>query len=166
MVHRAALAVVLATVAACASAPPPDDPYSRTQLLKEPAVELVYPGATRGSPISSERERTLTGVNPASAGYNFHTSADPRAVGAFYDAELTRLGWLRDLVPVLSGGEDSAVPYGWCKPGMYFRLAFRVSGNAAPLGTYTARVVASRDPCPLDLGTPRITPPTAPPRSP
>lgn len=153
MVHRAALALVLSLVAGCSSAPPADDPYSRTQLLKDPAVELVYPGATRLEPSGRERQRTLEGAEiPAAAGYRFRTTADRAALGAFYDAELTRLGWLPSRPPILGTGEESAVHQGWCKPGMIFRLAFKLNSVPAEGGRYfTAEVVASRYPCPDPL---------------
>lgn len=153
MVHRAALALVLGIVAGCSSAPPADDPYSRTQLLKDPAVEILYPGATRLRPSGSERQRTLEGGEiPATAGYIFRMAADRAALGAFYDAELTRLAWLPSRPPILGTGEESVVHQGWCKPGMIFRLAFQLNSLPPEGGRYyTAEVVASRNPCPYPL---------------
>lgn len=166
VVHRAALTLLLGLAVACSSSATPAGAASHADLVKEPAVELVYPGATRGGGFGGDWSRTLTAENPAWAGYAFTTTDDPKAVVAYYDTELTRLGWLHTRPPILASNELHYATTGWCKPGMYFRLAFRDPEGIPPPRTYSAMTVATRQPCPDPLGSPRVTAPTAPPRSP
>lgn len=106
---------------------------------------------------------TIEGPRNAFHGAIFGTQASQEEVSAFYDDELTRLGWQRDTYQVFaSTGELEA--WGWCKPRMRFRLAIKKPGNFEEsfyqgktfATVFDARLIG-RDPdvaCPVSYGAP------------
>jgi len=97
------------------------DPASQ---LRMPATDLLGQGG---------KDRTLTPDGPSMAFYGgvFGTQASKEEVLAFYERELTKLGWTRYNRGVNQSTTDLRVD-GWCKPRVTFRLAIVDQDRFAP----------------------------------
>lgn len=119
--------VLLLVGASCINAKsPPDDPHNPylplAALKAEEASRLRLPGAEVLRRVGGERFNNITGPQGSFTGAVYGTQATQAEVFAFYERELTRLGWVADYKPGVGTGE---LPNGrgWCKPRMYYRLA-------------------------------------------
>lgn len=169
MVHRAPLASHIAVLvgatllAACSGAPfglPPEpsrtSPYPSLASLKaEAAADLAMPGATLIRNVGLEGFMNITGWEPAFYGHVCGTQRNSDEVFAFYERELVRLGWKPDSPPILSSGELDG--WGWCKSGLFYRLAIFDPKNYDRAGisdrgrfavVYDARLQGTRESCP------------------
>lgn len=118
--------VLLLVGASCINAKsPPDDPHNPylplAALKAEEASRLQLPDAEVLRRVGGERFNNVTGPESAFTGAVYGTQATQAQVFAFYERELTRLGWLADGRSSMGSGE---LPGGrrWCKPRMLFRL--------------------------------------------
>ena len=125
-IPRLCLAVVLLVGASCINAKsPPDDPHNPylplAALEAEEASRLQLPDAEVLRRVGGERFNNITGPQGSFTGAVYGTQATQAEVFAFYQRELTRLGWQVDFPPTPSSG-DLPNGRGWCKPRLFFRL--------------------------------------------
>ena len=139
-VARLALVLIAALAIACGSS---DKYVDRATLLREAAAALRFPGATELSHVTAERAMTIDGEQTAWDGGIFGTDATDAAVFAFYDPQLRGMGWMPDLISSI-GTSVELRTWGWCKPGMSYRLGIEDQARAFDpsfLGGRTFRTV-------------------------
>lgn len=165
MVQRAALIAVVVVATACRVTSGGDasgNPYVPLSTLEaEPASRLAMPDAEVIRNVGGERFDNITGPEPSFTGAYYGVRQPSDRVFAFYDRELLRLGWLRDLDPIPASGESAT--RGWCRTDMRFRLAIvDPNGGAERIGlkdiarfdtVFRGTLVASRGPCPHPVRT-------------
>ncbi len=154
------LATIAAVTLACTSAIPPQrsatNPYAPLATLEaEDAAGLAVPDSTVIRTVGGEGFMNITGWQAAFYGHVYGTQQTIDDIYAFYDRELGRLGWKRDLKPILSSGELRG--WGWCKTTLFFRLAIfdpqeyerlNITGGDRYRTVYDARLQGTTDRCP------------------
>ena len=164
---RLGLVLVLLGAACINAKSPPDDPrnpYLPLAALKaEEASRLQLPDAEVLRRVGGERFNNVTGPQGSFTGAVYGTQATQAEVFAFYERELTRLGWLADGPAPMGSGELSG-GRGWCKPRLFFRLVVYdpqrydrtgITDGARFRTVFDASVQGSVQACPYASPTPR-----------
>lgn len=128
------LLLSLAVLGGCALS---DVPLERVDLVEDPAAGLRMPAADELAHVGDERRTTIDGPQRPFEGRIFGTMATAEEVFAFYDRELTSVGWQRRLALGLSTVELDL--RSWCKPKVWFRLAIKDKERAFQPGFYRGR---------------------------
>ncbi|OGO73525.1 MAG: hypothetical protein A3G84_07310 [Chloroflexi bacterium RIFCSPLOWO2_12_FULL_71_12] len=130
------LLVLAALLAGCSAA---DLEPDLAELQADPGYALVMPGADLLATVGDRRISTITGPQPAFAGHIFGTFASSDEVYAWYEAELSRLGWSKDRAFGRSTVELENREY--CRPGSgaRFRLAIKDKDRAFREELYKGR---------------------------
>jgi hypothetical protein len=93
------------------------DDYEPTDALRKmPEATLYYPGSKVVDEVANPRNSGPDGQHGASFGHDLAVNATPDEVIAYYDRELTSLGWSRGNGV---GGND-LLDASWNKPGFAF----------------------------------------------
>lgn len=107
--------VAVLVLAGCTSSVPGDtteDPYVQLNALKaEPAAGLAPQAAVVIREVGGERFMNITGPEAAFYGHVYGVQSTPEEARTFFDRELRKLGWVPDLGPILSSGEEDG--WGW-----------------------------------------------------
>lgn len=103
----------------------------QADLVADPAHQLRMPGAVELAHVGNDRRATVEGEQDPFDGWIYGTQASADEVLAFYAAELTRLGWKPDRYRVVAATTEVKA-WGWCKPGVRFRLAIDREGTNSP----------------------------------
>jgi hypothetical protein len=159
LVHRRAIALALVgmIVAGCQSPivePDHGNGPSLAMIKIDPALQLALPASRQVGTIAQDRSETIEGRFPASAGAEFETSSDQATVFAYYERELSALGWRPSRQLILTTIE--AAGRAWCKPRMIFRVTIfdpkpaALRGIVIPAGSvrYEAIVLGTEEACP------------------
>lgn len=117
---------LFAVFASCAAET--EEFVDRATLLKEPAVQVRFPGAVELAHVGAERVTTFEGPQSAFDGYILGTDAEAEVVHSFYARELGRLGWIPESTTRRSTAELAA--WWWCKSGITYRLAIKDQKSA------------------------------------
>lgn len=158
MVHgRAVATIAVALVLASCG----DASVTKADLEKDPAAQIVMPQAILLGEVGRDEVRTPTGPSPAFYGRIATTDEPAERVRAFFERQVLSLGWIADAPPALAISERAG--WGWCKPGIRFRLTIVDPVRLARTGIefdqelratmYDATLMASERPCPLPEAT-------------
>jgi hypothetical protein len=134
---------------------------TRSILQQDPAAQISMPGSRLLGDVGGDQRLTPTGPSPAFHGHLAATSESPPAVREYFDDRVRALGWIEDRPPILGSSERQG--WGWCKPGVRFRLTIVDRERLASAGIefegelppfiYDASLIASDRPCPLAEAT-------------
>ncbi|HEV2250876.1 MAG TPA: hypothetical protein VGT60_10270 [Candidatus Limnocylindria bacterium] len=113
------LAALIGLLASC-TAPTAGVDLPVSALRAEAASELAPPGAVVLRTVQAEPFNNITGHEAAFYGHLFGLSSAAADIHAFYDRELTKLGWRVTRRPILGTTETDG--WRWCKPMLLFRL--------------------------------------------
>jgi len=142
-------------------------PLERADLEAEAAFAVQMPGADELARVGGDRRFTLEGEQNPFAGHIYGTTATSADVYAFYETELARLGWRKQLPPYPRSTAELENRI-YCKIGAEFRLAIKNQDTAFQAGFYRGRTYTTvfdatvlsgdpRSPCPLLPRSPRPT---------
>jgi len=142
-------------------------PLERADLEADAAFALQMPGADELARVGGDRLSTLEGEQFPFAGHIYGTTAPSADVYAFYEAELTRLGWRAQTPPYPRSSVELENRI-YCKSDAEFRLAIKNMDTAFQGAFYRGRTYMTvfdarllpndrRAPCPLPPTRPRST---------
>ncbi|MBI3521828.1 MAG: hypothetical protein HY071_01855 [Chloroflexi bacterium] len=116
--RRVALALAI-VASACASGDP-----DLAALQRESAASLRMPDTVDLGHFYSDKLSTLEGPQRAFDAHVFGVQSSDVDVHAFYDREITRLGWQYDFLATSISSVELAA-WGWCKGAMVFRIGIQ-----------------------------------------